>query len=191
MIEGRLTPEEQEMLRIQQLQQSVQNSSYLPAQQKQGGYGDNIVAVMELENTKLIKRIKLLLSGGALEEDGEKKGEPYLSEEGVKDLINFLNSHLDKNTIMGHLRSETFDHLAKELRHDLVDWIRFKGKKYGVDKEKRTLILDMVFNPILFALTRAEGGDEKSYRSGILSLGQQLVERPQQKGFIKGLFSRN
>lgn len=150
------------------------------------------VAMDEIDNRKLISSISKRLLGYIYDDDNDKwvkEGNALMSEEGVRDIMSHLGSHGDKNSIMGQLRSETFDQLAKAIRNNIIDWIAANEERYCIDKSKRSLILDIIFNPILFVLTRAEGADEKKYRSGILSVVQQGGDRVPQRGFF-GMFSK-
>lgn len=174
----------------QDFDKGMLSSPYAPYQPVRDPQMNNISSV-EIENAKLIERAEMQLRGYMFDHGSkkwEKKRQAYMTEEGINDMVNFMITHLDKNTIMSHLQVELVDNVAKAIRHDLVDIIRFKHKEYEIDKAKRTLILDIIFNPILFAIKRAEGGDEKRYRTQTLSVGQHIVERPEKRFF--GLFSR-
>ena len=109
-----------------------------------------------------------------------KKYEPIVNDTFINIIINLLYScGLNKNIILGNLKTEQIDLRMKMLWKKLARLICFRYNNYGIKKEMRSIVIQTIVNPIHSGLSRCEGGKE-AYQLSTAS--QMIIHRHESEG---------
>lgn len=164
-----MNPQEHEHYRMQEVlqQQSLDaqtgmNAPQLFEQQQQ----QQAVLVEQTNPRNTIKDIILRLRGIEERPDGTQVqvAEAKMNKRGIDNIWFILDSHINQNIILSHLKDTEISRLIDGVQKDLVDDLSLNWKEYGIQKKTD---LDTINNSVLFnifmALKRAEGQNEKNW----------------------------
>jgi hypothetical protein len=155
-----------------------------------------------LDSSDIIDEILHQLKGEIWKPDGKGGGKyvpkfkKQMTEEGINDVISIIYSFgVNKNVILGCLTHEEIYQRCNSIWKELAKYIVINGKRVGVDKRKRSLLVKNLVYQIHSALSRSEEGRE----SDQLSTASQRVEhfvredKPKQGGILNTLnpFKKN
>lgn len=101
----------------------------------------------------------------------EAKFDPWLNEDGINIILHCLYSTgLNKGAFLGNLRREQILYKCKVLKIKLARAFAFDYNKYELDKEKRSLLITNIINPIHSGLSRSENGREGQQLSSSIQM---------------------
>ena len=150
------------------------------------------VLVDQTNPKKIVKEIILRLRG--LEEDGEGRvtqiAEPKLNRIGIDNIWFVLDSHINQNVILSHLKVNEISNIMEAIQEDVVDDLSLNWKIYGIRKKTDLdMINDAILTNVFMALKRAEGQNEKNWLGRISFENVNQTKMPQQKsgGFLSQL----
>ena len=173
---------------IQQGQLDSQQSMYAP-QLQEAIQQTQAILVEQTNPKKIVKEVILRLRGIEEKPDGTfvKVAEPKMNKDGVDNIWFILDSHINQNIILSHLKEQEISNIMESLQDDIVDDICLNWKKYGI---KKMTDCDTINNSILvnifMALKRAEGQNEKNWLGKIsvenISSASRMPQ-PKKEGF--------
>jgi len=164
-----MQPEEREHYEMQgALQQRSSESQQIPyAPQMQEQFQQTQAVLVEQTNPRnVIKDIILRLRGMDERPDGTlmQIAEAKLNKKGIDNIWFILDSHINQNVILSHLKETEIANIMHSLQEDIVDDLTLNWKEYGIKKKTD---LDTINNSILIniflCLKRAEGQNEKNW----------------------------
>lgn len=173
---------------LQQGQLESQQAMYAPQLQEQMQQAQAVL-VEQTNPKKVVHTVILRLRGLEERPDGTlfKVSEPKMNKEGVDNMWFILDSHINQNVILSHLKDTEISNIMESLGEDVVDDLSLNWKKYGIKKKTD---LDTISNSVLMniflALKRAEGQNEKNWLSKISVeniSGASRIPIPKKEGF--------
>ena len=152
-------------------QQGTDSQMAMNAPMLQESIQQNQAILVEQTNPrKIVKEIILRLQGKEERADGSvvQVAEAKVNKAGIDNIWFILDSHINQNVILSHLKDTEIANIMDALQNDVVDDLSLNWKEYGV-KKKTDLdtITDSVLVNIFVALKRAEGQNEKNWLSKI------------------------
>lgn len=140
------------------------------------------VLVEQTNPQKVVKAIILRLRGLEEHPDGTlvKVAEEKVNKIGIDNIWFILDSHINQNIILSHLKQKEISNIMDALQIDLVDDLGLNWREYGI-KKKTDLdtINDSILTNIFTSLKRAEGQNEKNWLKGITVENISNASRPQ------------
>ena len=150
------------------------------------------IVITETDPKKVIDGIMLRLRGVERKPDGTivRVATPKMNQVGLEEVWFILESHINQNIILSHLKEQEIKNIIVALSDDLVDCLALNWRAYGITRKTD---LDVINNCILvniyLALKRAEGQNEKNFLSKIsienISGGQRLPQRKKESFWDK------
>jgi len=107
--------------------------------------------------------------------EGNKLREPLLNDKGIQLIDTILSSELSKNTMLSNLSDHEITRLILSIFSELNRELTYYPEKYGV-KPRVGTILNIVCDPIYFALKRARNAGERSSITESSSRIERTVE---------------
>lgn len=175
-----------------QQQQIDANTIALAPQLQEQFQQQQAVLVDQTNPKKVVRDIILRLQGIEERKDGTlmKIAEAKINKIGVDNIWFMLDSHINQNVILSHLKENEISKIMGCIQNDLVDDLSMNWKEYGIQKKTD---LDTINNSILvnifLALKRAEGQNEKNWLGKIsvenISGGSRLPSMKKESFFSK------
>lgn len=159
--------EVQEALQQQQIEGSQLVNAPVLHEQIQA---NQAVLVEQTNPQKVVRSVILRLRGLEERPDGSliKVAEEKVNKVGIDNIWFILDSHINQNIILSHLKEKEISNIMDALQTDLVDDLGLNWREYGI-KKKTDLdtINDSILTNIFASLKRAEGQNEKNWLKGI------------------------
>lgn len=120
------------------------------------------VHLFRLNNQEIIEQIEHQLRGEILEnKKWIKKYTPWANEEGISKIMSILTScGLNKNITLGNLEREEIYGRCRMIWQKLAYMMSVNYHKYGIERSSRSMLIQMIIQPIHSALSRSEFGRE-------------------------------
>lgn len=122
--------------------------------------------------------------------DFETRERPKCNEEGVKDIINFLAMHLNKNVRMSNVNRDEVYRDVREVALDVNCYVYENWRRWELDLDFYDALIDILVYNIWYSFNRAkdEGERKQAGRQFTETRVQQQVESRSDKK--EGLFSK-
>ena len=129
---------------------------------KQAVIIDQAVHLFRLDNRDIVEQIEHQLRGEALTETGWKKRyTAWANQEGVSRIMTILTSlGLNKNITLGNLTNEEIYARCQILWMKLAYMMCVNYYKYGIERSSRSVLIQLIVQPVHSALSRSELGRE-------------------------------
>jgi len=175
---------------LQQNQLDSQGSIYAPQMYEQVQQ-HQAVLVEQTNPRKIVKSIILRLRG--LEERHGtliRVANAKVNKIGIDNIWFILDSHINQNVILSHLKDAEIKSILDELQKDLVNDLALNWKEYGIEKKTDLdTINDSILVNIFVAFKRAEEQNEKNWLGKIsieqISGGQRNPIKKQENFWSK------
>lgn len=115
----------------------------------------------------------------------------WANEEGISKIIGILYScGVNKNIFLGNLSHDEIYQRCQSLWIKLAKIFTFGYITYGIKKENRDILIQMVIQQVHSALSRSEGGKEASHISDQVQKVEHRIEQGKQakQGISPGRF---
>lgn len=147
------------------------------------------VYLYRLDSTDLIEMADAQLRGKVLSQNGKwvQKYKPWANEEGISKIMGVLAAcGLNKNITLGNLTHEEIYERCRLIWQKLAYMLCVGYYKYGIEKANKSMLIQLVVQPIHSALSRSELGREAKQLSTQTQHIEQhhSIEQPRHGGLL-------
>lgn len=145
-------------------------------------------SILELTNpAKLIDHIEYNLRMATFDkETGVVTCNPddmLLTEEGLRKLMGVVRSVIAQNTVMSNLNDKNITSLMQDLNYTIHMQLMINRREWKIQSsEDRTMIANMIMNPIFLCLKRPLGQGERGFWKGAIAENVVHSQRVESEG---------
>jgi len=171
-----------------QPQPDVSQAAYYPPINMENKRDLVDVYKLRLNSEDLIQEMEHNLMGLAWNgHEWVKAYQAWCNENGLACLKSIYSSYVSRGIYLGNLSQDQINFKMCSLKINLAKLIFSKGKLFGIDKEKRSLLIQKICDVIHVCMTRAEAGMESSLLSRTTERREIVTgQNPQQKSSVLG-----
>ncbi len=122
------------------------------------------------------------------EGDWVTKGEALMKDKGIKSMVTFVNSTVNKNTILSDFTEDQIMMLMREFHGDLAENLATNHEEYGAKIENLSIIIDIMLTFLFAGLKRAMDGGARTSITKMVNVIEKIQKDPVKKKRFGGLF---
>jgi len=145
----------------------------------------------------IIELVEHKLRGEEYDETAKKYVQKYTAwcnDEFINIALSTIQDYANKNTYLGNFSTDQINYKCNKIKKKLAKLLFRNYNRYGIAKEKRSLIIDKIMNCIHSSLSRSDGGKEAIQLSTATQRHEVYHEEKEpaqrQPGILSGVLGR-
>lgn len=132
----------------------------------------------QLEVIDILADLEHDLKGEVWDSDTSKYkqvGEPRVNEIGLRDLMSFVRTHVNKVSFLTNLNEDDVNQICQEARVDLAELLLFNWQEYKIEKTNLNTLVEMIDHFIFLALMRSKDEGERIFLGKTYSRADRVI----------------